>query len=496
MKIPHWENFGITARLICITMLPVVLMFFSTIVYTHYLRYAEAQQELEESGRLIASALAQSSEYGVVSGNVPDLERTVRSLLQADKNIVSIEILNAEKRSIVFVVNEALRGGEFRTFEASIKREVVAINPFDEDGKPHVSDSIDSILTQHSSDTIGYVRLNMSPSIMLAKQKQRILVGSAIAGAALLLSTILGLYLALTVTEPLAKTIAVLRKIRGGNYEVQLDVTTGGEIGDLQASIIEMAISLDQFKKNLEAKVISRTRDLENARDQIVKDNAEKRVLIKKLNSVAEEERKRIAIEIHDHLNASLIVVRLETERILALATNAPTANSAGQIKAQAQSVIKHTSEIYDLARDIVKRLRPEIIDTLGLRDAVEEMIHQYDALHPNCRFEFWATGDFSGVESDVAITAYRLVQEALSNVVKHAGATLCTVHLQQLEDKKMLQIKVVDNGKGYDPNSIQAGIGLIGMRERVHGLGGALVFYPVLNVGTSIQITLPNTVS
>ena len=144
------------------------------------------------------------------------------------------------------------------------------------------------------------------------------------------------------------------------------------------------------------------------------------------------------------------------------------------------------------MARDIVSRLRPEVIDTLGLRVAVDEMVRQYDALHPQCRFELQATGDFAGLDDETAIAAYRLIQEALSNVVKHSSATKACVRIAVPSDRKQLHIQIDDNGCGFDRDTIEPGIGLIGMSERVDGLGGTLDIQTQPNAGTSIAIDLP----
>ena len=495
MKINGWKNWDIATRLILITVLPVVLMFISVVTWSYFSPYADIRQDLEERGNLIATALAVSSQYGVISGNLSDVERTVRGLLQVDKSIHNIEIFNAKKNPIVSAMNDAVLTDKPTVSEASIGREVVALNTFGEGDTPHVSAPPDSTLIREHSDIVGYVRVTLSPANMLANKRHRILVGAAIAAAFLLISAIFGLYLARGLTRPLTVIISALRNIRGGNYDVKIDVTAEGEIGDLQASILEMAESLNQFTQDLEGKVIARTQALEVARDEAVKSNAENRRLIQKVNSAVEEERKNIAVEIHDHLNAILIVVRLESQRILDLASRGNSSHAIEEIKSRAESISTHTSGLYDLARDIVKRLRPEVIDTLGLRDAVEEMVRHYDAIHPRCSFSFRATGDVSGLKSELAICAYRLIQEALSNAVKHSGATAVSVNCDYLENekiKKILQITISDNGAGFDPKMIEPGIGLIGMRERVYGLGGQLEISTALDVGTTITIELP----
>lgn len=493
MKLWNWKNWGITARLVAITVLPVVLMFISVTTWSYFSRFAEIQQDLHERGNLIAAALAESSQYGVISGNLAGVERTVHGLLQVDKSIYGIALLDANRKTLLHVTNAALRTDTLHTFETPIRKERVQINTFGEhDDAPHISAREEGATMVHAGQAVGYVRVTMSPAHMLANKRTRLLIGAAIAAAALFASALLGLYLALGLTKPLAETIAALRRIRGGNYVVQLDVTAGGEVGELQATIVEMSESLNQFKQELEGKVIARTRALEQARDEAIKADAEKRRLIQKVNSAVEEERQNIAVDIHDHLNSSLIIARLESQRILDIVTKHPDIPAAEEIKARAQAVIQLTLDLYALARGIVKRLRPEVIDTLGLRDAVEEMVRYFDTIHPKCRFEFQADGDFSQLEGALAISAYRLIQEALSNVVKHASATTAFVGLHLLETHHTLRIQIRDNGLGFDPKAIAPGIGLIGMRERVYGLDGKLEIKTVLDAGTTIAIELP----
>jgi len=328
---------------------------------------------------------------------------------------------------------------------------------------------------------------------MLAKQQQRVLAGSMIAGATLLLTVLLSLSLALSLTKPLARTIAAVRSIRSGNYRVHMDVTASGEIGELQTSIKEMADSLNQLTSDLENKVLSRTRELEDARNEAVKSNADKMRLIQQLNSAVEEARKTISREIHDHLNAKLVAARLEAQRILTLTENNFSNDFIEEINKRARAIIALTSNLYKIAREIVRKLRPEIIDALGLCGAVEEMIRHYDALHPGYRFSFEHKGDFSSLSDDLSIAVYRLIQEALSNIVKHSGATTALVTLHCLvENHRLLKLSVSDDGMGFDVKTTEPGIGLIGMRERVLGLGGQLTIRTAPGTGTTITIEVP----
>jgi signal transduction histidine kinase len=176
----------------------------------------------------------------------------------------------------------------------------------------------------------------MSPSNMLAKQLRRFRIELAMAALALLASGMPGLGAGAQPDVPLREAIGALRQIRGGDYRVELPVTTGGEVGELQASIGEMSVALDESKKDLENKVAERTRDLLASRNEALRADADKRKLIQKVNSIIEDERKSIAIEIHDELNASLIAVRLEVAEHRHLAAKAAPGPEVEEIRQSA----------------------------------------------------------------------------------------------------------------------------------------------------------------
>jgi two-component system sensor histidine kinase UhpB len=267
-------------------------------------------------------------------------------------------------------------------------------------------------------------------------------------------------------------------------------VTTGGEVGELQASIGEMSVALDDARQDLENRVAERTRDLLASRNEALRADADKRKLIQKVNSIIEDERKTIAIEIHDELNASLIAVRLESQTIQLLANKAPAGAEVAQIATKAQAITKLALDLYANGRRLVRRLRPEVLDMLGLHGAVEEMVNHYRSA--GLVFDFHTEGDFTRIGNELAISAYRIVQEALSNIMKHAGAGFVRVSLVLSEANDALQIEVLDDGEGFDPALASEGIGIIGMRERVFALGGSIQLRSTPGEGTLVAIALP----
>jgi two-component system sensor histidine kinase UhpB len=492
MTLRFWRGWSIGLRMAFITMLPVALLFSVFVGYSWYAHRAQVDEELAERGRILARALAETSEYNVISGNLSDLRLTINGLVQSDTSVYRIDVVDTAGRSRVSVTSEhpILPQPDKRWYEAPIRKQVVWINLFSDNGTPHVSASSDTRPPTLTTEVVGRVRVTMSPTNMLAKQLRRFRIELALAGLALAASGALAFILARSLTVPLREAIAVLRRIRGGNVRVQLPVTTGGEVGELQASIGEMSVALDDARQDLENKVAERTRDLLASRNEALRADADKRKLIQKVNGIIEDERQAIAIEIHDELNASLIAVRLESQTIQLLANRAPAGPEVEQIGAKAQAITKLALDLYANGRRLVRRLRPEVLDMLGLHGAVEEMVNHYRSA--GLVFDFHTEGDFSQLGNALAISAYRIVQEALSNIMKHAGAGFVRVSLVLSEANDALQIEVQDDGEGFDPALASEGIGIIGMRERVFALGGSMQVHSTPGEGTLVAIALP----
>lgn len=431
---------GIGTRMVVITMLPVMFLFSSFVWYSWYSHRAQVAEELAERGRILAKALAETSEYNVISGNLSDLRLTINGLVQSDRSIHRIDVIDANQKPAVSVVSDTSADAQPRYYEAPIRKQMIWINLFSDNGAPHVSGSSDTKPPTLTTETVGWVRVTMSPSHMLDKQARRFRVELAMAALALIISIALALALA--------------------------------------------------------RKVAERTSELVESRNEALKADADKRKLIQKVNSIIEDERKSIAVEIHDELNASLIAARLESQSIFHLADKAGEGPAVDEIKAKSQAITKLTLDLYASGRRLVRRLRPEVLDMLGLHGAVEEMIRHYDSSHGGSRFEFRSEGDFSQLGNELAISAYRIVQEALSNVMKHATATRTRVSLVLSADDGMLHIEVADNGAGFNMATSSSGIGIIGMRERVYALGGTISFASEPGSGTIISISLPLDVS
>ena len=143
--------------------------------------------------------------------------------------------------------------------------------------------------------------------------------------------------------------------------------------------------------------------------------------------------------------------------------------------------------------RPLADRLRPASLDELGVQPAVEALLRRASArfgLSIDANFDLGRQG--TRLEGEVESTIYRLVQEAINNVVKHAGAE--SVYVEVVEDDGRVRVTVRDDGSGFDTGGASTGFGLIGMRERVELVDGRLFIDSTPGRGTVVRAELPDT--
>jgi signal transduction histidine kinase len=205
--------------------------------------------------------------------------------------------------------------------------------------------------------------------------------------------------------------------------------------------------------------------------------------LLQQQVEVAEAERRRWAQELHDGALQSLAAVRIT----LAAALQGSGEGRFAQIERAAEGTVEGLEEqITELSR-LINDLRPASLERLGLDGALEALAEE-----SSNRGGFEVAGDFElngELTGDEERVVYRLVQEALNNVVKHAGARQVSVHARTTDGA--IEIEVRDDGSGFDP-ARAPGRGLLGMRERVEMLGGTIEIDSRLGAGTRIGWTLP----
>jgi two-component system, NarL family, sensor histidine kinase UhpB len=194
-----------------------------------------------------------------------------------------------------------------------------------------------------------------------------------------------------------------------------------------------------------------------------------------------EEERARVARDLHDEVNQSLTGLLLRLEAVREAAPPELEPELAG-IKALANQAMR---ELLSLAR----QLRPAALDDLGLAAAVAGQVEQLG--HGDVEVEFSAEGDLSDLGDDAQLVVYRVAQEALSNAARHSGAGRVTVELRPREHGGV-ELRVSDDGRGFAFDESEGGLGIAGMRERALLIGGELTIESRPGHGTTVGLSAP----
>jgi two-component system sensor histidine kinase UhpB len=194
-----------------------------------------------------------------------------------------------------------------------------------------------------------------------------------------------------------------------------------------------------------------------------------------------EEERARVARDLHDEVNQSLtgLLLRLEAARSAAPPTLEPELAETKKLANQAMR------ELLDLAR----RLRPTALDDLGLAAAIAGLVERLGEGEIEGTVEI--DGDFSDLGDDAQLVVYRVAQEALSNAGRHSGAGRIEVTLRRREDGGV-ELTVADDGRGFAFEESQRGLGIAGMRERALLVGARLTIESRPGAGTTVRLVVP----
>ncbi len=213
------------------------------------------------------------------------------------------------------------------------------------------------------------------------------------------------------------------------------------------------------------------------------------RFLVHKSLAVQEEERRYLARELHDELGQCLTAIQADARII-----HDRSGNADSHLKASAQAILTLSSRIYDVVHSMMQRLRPVVLDDLGLIAAIEEEVNAWQQRYKTVDLQFNVDGDVSALEETINISVYRIVQEALTNISKHSEATRVTIELakQECDDTACLLLKIEDNGSGMDPGQRNRGLGLLGMRERIEAINGSFSIHSEPGKGLRLQARVP----
>ncbi len=233
--------------------------------------------------------------------------------------------------------------------------------------------------------------------------------------------------------------------------------------------------------------------ELKRAEEKLKATSEQLRALSARLQAAREEEGTRIAREIHDEMGSTLTSLRWELERFDKTISEAEDWSQLQALRAKIQDMMGLTDITIGTMRRITSELRPSVLDDLGLVAAIEWQAQQFEArtgIICNCDCSL----EKVELSEEQSTAAFRILQEALTNVLRHAEATRVDIKINR--ENGYLALSISDNGKGITDSekSEQQSLGILGMRERAHLIGGEIDIKGVEGKGTVVNVRVPSS--
>ena len=257
--------------------------------------------------------------------------------------------------------------------------------------------------------------------------------------------------------RPVERILQALDELRGGNLSARLPSFGLPELSRISVGFNHMAETLERSVT-------------ENQR------------LTRQLLQTQENERASIARELHDEIGQCVSAIHADAAAIR---------NRGGEsVRESAQAIVEVTGHLQHIVRSMLQRLRPPLLETLGLAAALRELIAGFRQRNQHVVCTLRCSGELEQLDSAVSIAVYRVIQECLTNIAVHANASSAAIEVA-LSDRHV-RATVTDDGVGFFLLSVNQGLGLTGIKERVTALGGTCDIHTQVGRGTFIGVRVP----
>ncbi|HEX6974138.1 MAG TPA: ATP-binding protein [Vicinamibacterales bacterium] len=313
------------------------------------------------------------------------------------------------------------------------------------------------------------------------------------------ITMLLGWGIARSVRQPIATLTADAERIASGNLDRPIAARPaargGDEVGRLAVALEEMRAALkksidtiEQSNAQLERRVQERTRQLAEANAALEERERVRQQLLRKVISAQEDERKRVARELHDETSQTLAALGIGVD--MALASCHPEIN--GQTHRRLEDIRRLVDRMHHELHRMIVNLRPSVLDDLGLAAAIQWFAErQLPKVAVRCEIEF-----DTRLPSELETAIFRAVQESIVNIARHAHAE--SVLIQGSIEGGTLTVEIEDDGDGFKVDDVvrahdsMRGVGLLGMRERLEIFGGTLTIDSDAGEGTRVVMRVP----
>lgn len=299
------------------------------------------------------------------------------------------------------------------------------------------------------------------------------------------------------VVEALCFSIALAARIR--SVECEID-RVKKEKQKLIAEKYQYDMTLlENQRRKIEQQYNEQTDKLHQTIDELArhkinieKSNLERKRLIDSINAKIESERRRIAYDLHDSLNTVIVALIGQARSIRQLFVQHEKETAIKEVLHTASSIEKNSTYLYSITRNLMIKLRPEVLDEFGLGVSLQSLVIEQSKLHQQCAFHSNIADNFPMFNEEFNIVIYRIAQEAISNVIKHSHATYCLVQLnfKQMENTVDITLTIADNGIGFDLAESTSSVGLVGIRERAQSVNGRIQILARPQFGTIVTFS------
>ncbi|MGQ9599827.1 MAG: ATP-binding protein [Anaerolineae bacterium] len=418
--------------------------------------------ELDQQAIFIARDLAARSTDLILTHNLYALHELVRDTAANNKDLRYAFVLDARGRVLV------------HSFDQGVPPGLLTVNPVQPSDRYHLQildteeGLIHDVAVPIFDGRAGTARVGLSERRLRAQMAATTCQLAFITLLVSLVGVLSGYLLTWVLTRPIKALVGATQAVARGDLSQRAPLWADDEIGTLAGSFNAMV------------------EELERAREEVQRKEAMRGQLLQKIITVQEEERKRIARELHDQTGQAL------TSLLVGLRTLEDEPNHPARLQ-ELKAIVTDT---LDGVRNLALELRPSVLDDLGLVPALQRYVR-------TCATRHQLAVDFQTVALDglrlpapVETALYRIVQEALTNIIRHAHARQVSLLLEVREGAVVAIVE--DDGCGFAVDSLwyelpgEHRLGLHGMRERAELLGGTLTIESVPGAGTTVVVELP----
>ncbi len=495
----RWSNLGLRTKLTLLIEGSMLLLGAATGLIATVRERATLQAELSKRGLAIAGDLAMFSVRPILANDLATLRRFVNHSM-SQEHVRYVGVLDPDGTVVMHSDLDELRK---RRDDPASRAAVASGTPvirasFRPGGDERLFDifvPVTAAGARLGTVVMGYSR--MAVELELSRSRRQMMSVWLLAAA---LAGVFAFALASYFAAPIMSIAEAMQSAPEGDVKAVLEVGRNDEIGVLAASFNKMAEDLSRHRRHLEELVDGRTAELRQSNAQLKSEIAERtrvesdlrtsrqelRDLTSHLQSIRERERTEIAREIHDELGQAMTALKMDVHWIGQRIGDAQPA--LGDRTAAMSKMIDATVQA---VRRISSELRPKLLDDLGLSAAIEWQAREFEK-RSGIECDIQSDPEDIVLDQPPSTALFRIFQETLTNVARHASASRVDVVLRRVGG--VVEMTVSDDGKGITPEqaSDAGSFGIVGMRERVRSLGGAIEVAGRPGRGTIVRVRIP----